>query len=97
MASSSCLASPSGAALCRPRRPRCRVACSAADAGGNTEPAWAKGAGRLACGVLAAWAVASASNPVIAASQVGESEYPSFLSHIRVVGGVQFLECSFYR
>ncbi|XP_066386879.1 thylakoid lumenal 17.4 kDa protein, chloroplastic-like [Miscanthus floridulus] len=67
---SSCLASPSGAALCRPRRPRCRVACSAgADAGGNTEPAWAKGAGRLACGVLAAWAVASASNPVIAASQ----------------------------
>jgi hypothetical protein len=90
---SSCLASPSGAALCRPRRPRCRVvACSAADA----EPAWAKGAGRLACGVLAAWAVASASNPVIAASQVGESEYPSFVSHIPVTGGVQFLECSFF-
>ncbi|CAN6298892.1 unnamed protein product [Urochloa humidicola] len=72
---SSCLASPAGAALCRPRRPRCRVACSAADAGEkSTEPAaWlsagGKNAGRLACGVLAAWAVASASNPVIAASQ----------------------------
>ncbi|CAN6310573.1 unnamed protein product [Urochloa humidicola] len=72
---SSCLASPAGAALCRPRRPRCRVACSAADAGEKcTEPAaWfsagGKNAGRLACGVLAAWAVASASNPVIAASQ----------------------------
>jgi hypothetical protein len=95
MASSSCLASPSGATLCRPRRPRCRVACSAADAGGSTGPAWAKGAGRLACGVLAAWSVASASNPVIAASQVGEC--PSFLSHIRrfaLRSGRNFLELS---
>ncbi|WVZ59516.1 hypothetical protein U9M48_009642 [Paspalum notatum var. saurae] len=74
---SSCLASPAGAAICRPsRRPRRRVACSATDASGSgsAEPAaWllagGKGAGRLACGVLAAWAVASASNPVIAASQ----------------------------
>ncbi|KAJ1294952.1 hypothetical protein BS78_01G185700 [Paspalum vaginatum] len=74
--SSSCLASPAGAAICRPRRPRRRVACSAVDASGSGSAgpaAWfvagGKGAGRLACGVLAAWAVASASNPVIAASQ----------------------------
>jgi hypothetical protein len=83
---SSCLTSPAGAALCRPRRPRRRVACSAAaDAGGkSTEAAWlsaagGKSAGRLACGVLAAWAVASASNPVIAASQVGGFSPPPFL------------------
>jgi hypothetical protein len=82
MASSSCIASPTaaGAALFRPRRPRfCRVACSAADAGGrgggSAELEWLlaarKNAGRVACGVLAAWSVLSASNPVIAASQVG--------------------------
>ncbi|TVU32092.1 hypothetical protein EJB05_23839, partial [Eragrostis curvula] len=71
---SSCIASP-GAALCRPRRPRCcRVACSAADSNsGSAEPGWLlagrKNAGRLACGVLAAWTIASASNPVIAAGQ----------------------------
>jgi hypothetical protein len=56
------------------------MACSAADAGGSggsgsAEPGWLlatrKNAGRVACGVLAAWSVASASNPVIAASQVG--------------------------
>jgi hypothetical protein len=66
------------------------VACSAGDAGEkNPEPAWfaagGKNAGRLACGVLAAWAVASASNPVIAASQVG-----AFSLHIRTTGGTQF-------
>jgi len=81
MASSSCLASPAGAAalICRARRPRRRVACSASEK--SAEPAWLaaggrSAGGRLACGVLAAWAVASASSPVIAASQVGGFFFP---------------------
>jgi hypothetical protein len=89
---SSCLASLAGTALDRPQRPRCRVACSAGDAGRKEpEPAWfaagGKNAGRLACGVLAAWVIASASNPVIAASQVGAFSLPY---QIRTAGGTQF-------
>jgi hypothetical protein len=53
-----------------------RVACSVADVGGgDAKPRWllavCKNTGHVACGMLAAWAIASTSNPVIAASQVG--------------------------
>lgn len=78
---SSCLASPATAAAAPRLRVRVTpragrvVACSA---GGGCGPEAAglfagerKAVGGLACGVLAAWAVASSSSPVIAASQVG--------------------------
>ena len=100
MASSSCLASPAGAAalICRARRPRRRVACSASEK--SAEPAWLaaggrSAGGRLACGVLAAWAVASASSPVIAASQVGGFFFPSFSYRNRTAGRMEFVECRF--
>ncbi|XP_047093445.1 thylakoid lumenal 17.4 kDa protein, chloroplastic-like [Lolium rigidum] len=69
---SSCLASPAaacgGSALrLQQQQPRaCRVTCLA-DAGGTGSRA--KAAGGFACGLLAAWAVASAPGPVIAAGQ----------------------------
>jgi hypothetical protein len=72
---SSCLASPAaargGSALRLQQQPRgCRVTCLA-DAGGTGSRG--KAAGGFACGLLAAWAVASAPSPVIAAGQVGGS------------------------
>ncbi|KAM0892398.1 hypothetical protein ACQ4PT_025792 [Festuca glaucescens] len=68
---SSCLASPAaargGSALRLQQQPRaCRVTCLA-DSGGTRSRA--KAAGGFACGLLAAWAVASAPGPVIAAGQ----------------------------
>lgn len=46
------------------------MTCSA-DAGGAGSSGRAKAVGGFACGLLAAWAVASAPSPVIAAGQVG--------------------------
>ncbi|KAF6994769.1 hypothetical protein CFC21_011388 [Triticum aestivum] len=70
---SSCLASPAtargGSAPRLQLQPRgCRVTCLA-DAGGAGSGGRAKAVGGFACGLLAAWAVASAPSPVIAAGQ----------------------------
>ncbi|XP_052134761.1 thylakoid lumenal 17.4 kDa protein, chloroplastic [Oryza glaberrima] len=76
---SSCLASPATAAVAPRLRVRVtpragRVVACSAGGGGGPEAAGLfaggrKAVGGLACGVLAAWAVASSSSPVIAASQ----------------------------